>query len=29
MAVGGYSDDVEELVGRHAILHEVIVGLAG
>lgn len=25
---GGYSTDIEELVRRHAILHEVIVGLA-
>jgi len=24
---GGYSDDIEELVRRHAILHEVVVGL--
>lgn len=26
---GGYSDDIEELVRRHAILHEVIAGLPG
>ncbi len=24
---GGYSSDIEELVRRHAVLHEVIVGL--
>ena len=24
---GGYSDDIEELVRRHAILHEVVVGM--
>ena len=24
---GGYSTDIEELVRRHAVLHEVLVGL--